>query len=89
MGHALDVLGGHAVIVDNFGSMPDPALFDAATRALAGHDLEKFCREHRVTYVIRSAGVPPAPAGHLARPSSSSISPGETPGERGRDARTP
>ncbi len=33
-----------------------------------------------------SAGVPPAPVGRLARPSSS---PGETPGESGRDARTP
>jgi len=53
MGHALDVLGGHAVIIDNFGSMPDPALFDAANAALAGHDLEKFCREHKVRYVIR------------------------------------
>jgi asparagine N-glycosylation enzyme membrane subunit Stt3 len=54
MGHALDVLGGHAVIIDNFGSMPDPALFDAANAALAGHDLEKFCREHKVVYVILS-----------------------------------
>jgi hypothetical protein len=54
MGHALDVLGGHAVIIDNFGSMPDPALFDAANAALAGHDLQKFCREHKVTYVILS-----------------------------------
>jgi asparagine N-glycosylation enzyme membrane subunit Stt3 len=53
MGHALDVIGGHAVIIDNFGSMPDPALFDAANAALAGRDLEKFCREHKVRYVIR------------------------------------
>ena len=53
MGHAFDVLGGHAVILDNFGSMPDPALFEAGSAALAGHDLEKFCREHRVRYVIR------------------------------------
>jgi hypothetical protein len=55
MGHALDVLGHHAVIIDNFGSMPDPALFDAANAALAGYDLEKFCREHKVRYVIRDA----------------------------------
>jgi hypothetical protein len=56
MGHALDVLGGHAVIIDNFGSMPDPALFEAANAALAGRDLEKFCREHKVRYVILSGG---------------------------------
>jgi len=37
----------------------------------------------------RSAGVPPAPVGRPARPLSSQSSPGETPGERGRDARTP
>jgi hypothetical protein len=53
MGHALDVLGGHAVVIDNFGSMPDPALFDAANAALAGRDLARFCREHQVRYVIR------------------------------------
>ncbi|MEK6376162.1 MAG: STT3 domain-containing protein [Acidobacteriota bacterium] len=52
MGHAIDVLGRHAVIIDNFGSMPDPALFEAANAALAGKDLEKFCREHNVRYVI-------------------------------------
>ncbi len=37
----------------------------------------------------RSAGVPPAPAGRPARPHWPRPSPGETPGERGRDARTP
>jgi hypothetical protein len=54
MGHAIDVLGRHAVVIDNFGSMPDPALFDAANAALAGKDLEKFCRQHHVSYVILS-----------------------------------
>jgi len=54
MGHAIDVLGRHPVIIDNFGSMPDPALFAAANAALAGKDLEKFCREHHVRYVIRN-----------------------------------
>jgi hypothetical protein len=53
MGHTLDVIGQHAVIIDNFGSMPDPALFDAAEAALAGHDLEGFCRKYKVRYVIR------------------------------------
>ena len=54
VGHLLDVVGGHAVIIDNFGSMPDEGLFDAANAALAGRDLQKFCREHRVRYVIRN-----------------------------------
>jgi asparagine N-glycosylation enzyme membrane subunit Stt3 len=52
MGHAIDVLGGQPVIIDNFGTMPDPALFDAANRALAGEELERFCREHEVLYVV-------------------------------------
>src|SRR5437867_9631998 len=37
----------------------------------------------------RSVGVPPAPVGRPARPQQKQPSPGETPGERGRDARTP
>jgi len=38
------------------------------------------------SYALRSAGVPPAPVGRPARPQSP---PGETPGGRGRDGRTP
>jgi len=57
MGHALDVLGKHAVIIDNFGSMPDRELFERASAALAGHDLDGFCRRYHVTYVILSDDV--------------------------------
>ena len=42
-----------------------------------------------ITNEHRSAGVPAAPAGRPARPRGSQTSTGETPGERGRDARTP
>jgi cytochrome c-type biogenesis protein CcmH len=42
-----------------------------------------------ITNEHRSAGVSPAPVGRRARPHWSQASPGETPGERGRDARTP
>jgi len=54
MGHAIDVLGGQPVVIDNFGSMPDPALFEGANEALEGHNLEGFCRAHGVAYVIPS-----------------------------------
>lgn len=53
-GHAIDVLGGHAVVIDNFGSMPDAALFAAANRALLETDAARliaWCRAHDVLYL--------------------------------------
>ena len=75
MGHAIDVLGRHAVIIDNFGSMPDPALFEAATAALAGKDLETFCRQHRVRYVIDRTSTLRSPQAPAARPPTESAAP--------------
>jgi hypothetical protein len=49
LGHCLDVLGEHAVIIDNFGTMPDAALFWRAEDALRGGDVRGF----DVRYVIR------------------------------------
>jgi len=55
MGHAIDVLGERAVIVDNFGTMPDPITFDRAYDAYLARTedaLAKFCRESGVRYVV-------------------------------------
>ncbi len=55
MGHAIDVLGRHAVVIDNFGTMPDATLFHEANEQLRGHDeaaLSRWCNAHGVRYVI-------------------------------------
>jgi hypothetical protein len=51
MGHAIDVLGRHAVVIDNFGSMPDEALFARASAALRDRDFA-WCRAHDIRYVV-------------------------------------
>jgi asparagine N-glycosylation enzyme membrane subunit Stt3 len=54
-GHLLDVIGERAVIVDNFGTMPDAITFDRAYDALLARDeetLARYCRESGVRYVI-------------------------------------
>lgn len=38
MGHAADVIGRHAVLIDNFGTMPDASLFERAHEALLAPD---------------------------------------------------
>src|SRR5207244_6773310 len=38
LGHVLDVVGQRAVIIDNFGTMPDPIAFDRANDALLARD---------------------------------------------------
>ena len=53
MGHCLDVIGEHAVVIDNFGSMPDRGVFDRANAALASSDPTAYCRQIGVRYVIR------------------------------------
>ena len=50
-GHAIDVIGRHPVVIDNFGSMPDAQLFDEAQRALAARDFA-WCRAHGVRWLI-------------------------------------
>jgi len=55
MGHAIDVLGERAVIVDNFGTMPDPITFDRTHDALLARTedaLVKFCRASGVRYIV-------------------------------------
>ena len=54
-GHAIDVLEGRAVVIDNFGSMPDPELFRRAHSLLMGGDersLAAFCDRHAIRYVV-------------------------------------
>jgi hypothetical protein len=51
MGHAIDVIGEHAVVIDNFGWMPDEALFARANAALRDRDFA-WCRAHDIRYVV-------------------------------------
>ena len=55
MGHCIDVIGEHAVVIDNFGSMPDPGVFARANAALASADPAAYCKRAGVRYVIRGA----------------------------------
>jgi len=55
MGHAIDVEGQHPVIVDNFGTMPDTAVFEHAQQALLATDeptLARYCETAHVRYLI-------------------------------------
>jgi asparagine N-glycosylation enzyme membrane subunit Stt3 len=55
MGHAIDVEGEHPVIVDNFGTMPDTAMFERAQQALLSNDeatLARYCDAANVRYLI-------------------------------------
>jgi hypothetical protein len=57
LGHAIDVFGRHAVMIDNFGSMPDEMRFDLANDALAQRHPEQllaYCRRNHVEYVVMS-----------------------------------
>ena len=51
MGHAIDVIGRHPVVIDNFGSMPDESLFERASAALRERDFA-WCRAHDIRYVV-------------------------------------
>lgn len=60
MGHAIDVFGHHAVVIDNFGTMPDATRFDLANEALANPRLLRaYCKLHNVRYVVRNGAVWP------------------------------
>lgn len=54
MGHLFDAIGQHAVLIDNFGSMPDAALFEEAHRAMLAPDessLARYCDAWKIRYV--------------------------------------
>jgi hypothetical protein len=54
LGHAIDVFGRHAVVIDNFGSMPDARRFEIANDALTNrhHDqVLDYCRRNGVRYL--------------------------------------
>ena len=53
MGHAIDVFARHAVVIDNFGTMPDDTRFQLATEALANpRILRAYCKLNQVRYVV-------------------------------------
>jgi hypothetical protein len=57
IGHGIDVRGGQPVIIDGFGSMPDPVLFERTQDALLSRDetrLARFCDEAGIRYVVLS-----------------------------------
>jgi asparagine N-glycosylation enzyme membrane subunit Stt3 len=55
MGHLLDVIGGRPVIIDNFGSMPDPGGFHRAHDALLEKDeaaLAAYCDAGNIRWLV-------------------------------------
>jgi asparagine N-glycosylation enzyme membrane subunit Stt3 len=55
LGHVIDVVGERAVIVDNFGTMPDPIAFGRADDAFLVRDetaLARYCQESGVRYIV-------------------------------------
>ncbi len=64
-GHAIDVFGGHAVVIDNFGSMPGAAAFASANAALLEASpaaLAAWCRARDVRYLALADPVLHLPA---------------------------
>jgi len=58
MGHAIDVVAHHAVVIDNFGTMPDDTRFDLAQDALANPRITRaYCKLNHVRYVVRDGRV--------------------------------
>jgi hypothetical protein len=54
LGHAIDVFGRHAVIIDNFGSMPNATRFDIANDALRNPhhaQLLAYCQRNGIRYL--------------------------------------
>lgn len=55
LGHVLDVIGERAVIIDNFGTMPDPIAFDRANDALLARDeaaLARYCDQSGTRSIV-------------------------------------
>ena len=58
MGHAIDVFARHAVVIDNFGTMPDDTRFQLATEALANpRVIRAYCKLNHVRYVVINGSV--------------------------------
>ena len=58
LGHAIDVEGHHAVIIDNFGTMPDATTFERAQEAFLAHEettMARYCDANGVRYLILDA----------------------------------
>lgn len=56
-GHAIDVIGRHPVVIDNFGSMPDRIVFENANAALDHpQTLRRYCTSRGVRYVALPGG---------------------------------
>jgi asparagine N-glycosylation enzyme membrane subunit Stt3 len=55
LGHAIDVEGHHAVVIDNFGTMPGAGTFERAHEAFLASDettLARYCDASGVRYLI-------------------------------------
>jgi hypothetical protein len=60
MGHAIDVFGHHAVVIDNFGTMPDATRFELATEALENpRIIRAYCKLNHVRYVVMNGEIWP------------------------------
>jgi hypothetical protein len=54
LGHAIDVFGRHAIVIDNFGSMPNATRFDVANDALRNphhEQLLSYCQRNGIRYL--------------------------------------
>src|SRR5438132_5300426 len=55
LGHTIDVIGGHGVVIDNFGNMPDRIVFERANEALLSRDeatLARYCQANGIRYLV-------------------------------------
>jgi hypothetical protein len=55
LGHTIDVIGGHGVVIDNFGNMPDRIAFERGNEALLSLDeatLAGYCRANGIRFVV-------------------------------------
>lgn len=58
MGHGIDVIGHHAVVIDNFGTMPDATRFELANEAQENpRIIRAYCRMNHVRYVVMHGAI--------------------------------
>ena len=60
LGHAIDVEGGHPIVIDNFGTMPDAATFERAEEAFLARNevtLARYCDANHIRYLILDSPV--------------------------------
>ena len=68
VGHAIDVIGRHPVVIDGFGSMPDETIFANANDALLQRHADKllaYMKERDIAYLVltnAASGLPAAAA---------------------------